>query len=122
MSEVTNAILYYGNGSDRVLEGVNKFFDQVENQRQRGFVSMDDPSLPHGWYGGAKMLEGELAIGAFNYLDVEALVEYLCQQCAKNELDPSSQLILQEQWEDRFRIINIDDEMRRRGMHVPEAW
>lgn len=68
------------------------------------------------------MLEADLAIGAFNYLDVEALVEHLCQQCAKHELDPSSQLILQQQDDDRFRIINIDDEMLRRSMSVPEAW
>ena len=67
------------------------------------------------------MLEADLAIGAFNYLDVEALVEHLCQQCAKHELDPNSQLILQEQDDDRFRIINIDDEMHRRGMSVSDT-
>lgn len=119
MSDVTNAILYYGNARDWILEGVNTFFDK---RGQRGFVSVEDPSLPYHWYGGTKMLEADLAIGAFNYLDVEALVEHLCQQCAKHELDPRSQLILEEQWEDRFRIINIDDEMRRRGMSVQEEW
>lgn len=30
-------------------------------------VNCEDESLPRGWYGGTKMLPGEVLVGAFNY-------------------------------------------------------
>ncbi len=118
MSWVTNTILHFGClGGDyemRTLEHINAFFDQ-RNDRQR-FVSVQDEALPRDWYGGSKRLECSLAIGAFNHLDIGALVEHLCALCAANELDPvATQLILMDQEEEKFRVINIEDEMLARG-------
>ena len=63
-----------GGISPDFLEKVNTFFEgQV-----KGFVSVEDEQLPRHWYGGGKYLECELAIGAFNHLDVEGLVRHLC--------------------------------------------
>jgi hypothetical protein len=145
MSWVTNAILYFGHlhGDEetRALEQVNVFFSLVQvhgsflgenvsgpvyvHPAPRGFVSVKDAALPRHWYGGSKGLECSLAIGAFNGLDIDALVEYLCNLCASKVLDPlAAQLILMDQEEDRFHVINIDEEMRARGMNVPkfEPW
>jgi hypothetical protein len=145
MSWVTNTILSFGHlhGDDevRALERVNEFFSlipkwvvqqssffsaedvsvaQYMSPAPRGFVSVKDPSLPQHWYGGTKHLQGSLAIGAFNGLDSDGLVEHLCKLCAANVLDPvTTQLILRDQEEDRFHVINIDEEMRARGMSVP---
>ncbi len=44
---------------------------------RRGLVACDNPDLPRGWYGGTKMLEVEVLIGAFNYLNVGAFVEHV---------------------------------------------
>ncbi len=143
MSWVTNAILYvghlHGDEEARALEQVNEFFSMVNLARKRaahrgfasndasepeywypaprGFVSVRDASLPQHWYGGSKGLECSLAIGAFNGLDIDALVDHLCSLCASKALDPAAtQLILMDQEEDRFRVINIDEEMRARSM------
>lgn len=141
MSWVTNVILHFGSwqGQDesRVLARVNEFFHlafgehrafvgaeddgrpQYWDPAPRGFISVEDPSLPQGWYGSGKNLEGSLAIGAFNGLDIAQLVEYLCTLCAENVLDPeATQLILMDQEERKFHVINIDEEMRARGMKV----
>jgi hypothetical protein len=73
LSVVTNTILHSSNGSPAFLDKINMFFEG----RQKGFVSVSDPRLPDGWYGGSKYLERNLAIGAFNHLDLDRLVQYL---------------------------------------------
>jgi len=93
------------------LEEVNAFFGD-----QKGFVSLDDESLPRGWYGGG--LECDLAIGAFNYLDLEGLTEHL--QSLDWPCIEDVQLLVLEHAEGKFRIINVftgtwiwDSEARR---------
>ncbi len=124
MSWVTNTILHFGSlGRDyerRPLEQVNVFITEHVGPEARGFVSVEDESLPCGWYGGGKNLECSLAIGAFNGLDINGLIEHLCNLCAANALDPvATQLILRDQEEEKFRVISIDEEMQARGMRVP---
>ncbi len=97
MSVVTNTILSYPIEEycpelERLLE-VNRFFAGSE-----GFVYCDD-------YGGTKMLETNIAIGAFNYLQLDELVKHL--KGIKWEQPDGVQLIVQEQNDSRFRIINI---------------
>jgi hypothetical protein len=115
MSVVTNAILHYKRwyGPD-FLDQVNTFFEG----RTKGFVSVHDEQLPRHWYGGGKYLECELAIGAFNYLDVGGLVRHLCSlagpiAAAYHEGEEGLQLIVLEQEQRRFRIINIADELTK---------
>jgi hypothetical protein len=116
MSVVTNAILHYKRsyGPD-FLDQVNGFFKGQVN----GFVSVENEQLPRHWYGGGKYLECELAIGAFNYLDVDGLIQHLCSLIGPHigkdyELDyayEGLQLIVLEQEQQRFRVINITDEL-----------
>ena len=63
MSWVTNTMLHFGNGGQAALDKVNAFFTDGPGHGP-GFVSVDDPALPRGWYGGSKMLECSVAIGA----------------------------------------------------------
>jgi hypothetical protein len=76
MSSVTNVILSFVDLKDlkdgETLPIVNKFFDG-----RPGLVAVNDPSLPKYWYGGGKVLECDLAIGAFNYLEFDEFVDYL---------------------------------------------
>jgi hypothetical protein len=103
---VTNVILstplYFDEEKEVITKKINEFFDDT----QKGFVNMDDENLPDGWYGGAKMLEAELFIGAFNYLDLPALIEHLKNIDWDGDIE-EVQLIVKEQEDDRFRIINI---------------
>lgn len=111
MSVVTNTILVF-DGDQEELDKVNAFFAEGLG-RGPGFVSVEDASLPRGWYGGSKGLECSLAIGAFNHLNIKALVDHLCALCLAGALDDQeTQLLLREQDEVKFRIIDIDDEMR----------
>ncbi len=72
MSVVTNAILSLGVAGKPILPLVNKYFEPAN-----GFVLVDDERLPDGWYGGNKYLECELAIGAFDYLDLDDFIRHL---------------------------------------------
>lgn len=110
MSVVTNVILHYSMFGPAYLAKVNEFFGD-----RSGFVSVDDESLPRGWYGGSKYLECDLAIGAFNHLDLDGLVRHLCSLPEPEEDAGEVQLMVLEQEEFRFRIINIAD-VRAAGM------
>lgn len=81
MSVVTNCILCldiqntsfaYGDEEDPGLAAVNRFFTDG-----RGFVCVDDKGLPRGWYGGTKMMEANIYLGAFNYLDLAGLIAHI---------------------------------------------
>jgi len=85
------------------LKEVNAFFGD-----QKGFVSLEDETLPRGWCGGTTWLECNLAIGALNYLDLEGLTKHLqsldwtCIDCIEDV-----QLLVLEYGEGKFRIINV---------------
>jgi len=115
MSVVTNAILHYPLDDEEFLNRVNTFFPRYI----RDFVSVEDKKLPDHWYGGSKSLECSLALGSFNQLDLEALIEHICQI---DYPQTDTQLIIKEQEEDRFTLINISDEIaRRQGDNIDES-
>jgi hypothetical protein len=115
MSVVTNAILHYPLDYEESLSRVNAFF----SPHVSGFVSVGDKRLPEAWYGGSKCLECGLAIGAFNHLDLQALIEHICQI---DYPQTNTQLFIMEQEEERFKLINISDEIaRRQGNNTSES-
>lgn len=107
MSVVTNVILSLGIMNEGPVDdpradvaAINAYFGDAT-----GLVSLDDPDLPRGWYGGSKMLEQPLYVGAFNYLDLDALVAHIRGLTFR---EPENvQLIVCEQDDDRFRIIDV---------------
>lgn len=102
MSLVTNVILsFLGLEEEKAqLVEVNKFFGNV-----KGLVCIEDEALPRGWYGGNSGFETSIAIGAFNYLDLNALVKHLKTLDWRWREDV--QLLVKEDGESGFRIINV---------------
>lgn len=108
MSWVTNIILstppYFGKEKEEIEKKINSFFEKGD----KGFVNCDDKKLPTGWYGGTKMLEAELWIGAFNYINLEDLVEHLENIDWGGDYEKEEvQLIIKDQDDKRFRILNL---------------
>lgn len=104
MSNVTNLLLSVGvedSGNEKRAE-VNTFFDQLDTH---SLVGMNDPALPRGWYGGSKMLEADLFIGAFNFLDLKAFHKHL--RSIEWKEPEAVQLIVMEQEDFVFRLINV---------------
>lgn len=115
MSSVTNVILHYcpldphsikGHIGFSTLTGMalTQVNDAMEDQGVH-FVSVTDKSLPRDWYGGSKCLEQDIAIGAFNRLNLEVLIEELREISWWRP--ERIQLIICEQDANRFRIINV---------------
>lgn len=123
MSVVTNVVLMHSShersrGEERayfVHDQIELYFQTGERAGDRdsrkGLVSADSPDLPRGWYGGTKMLEVEVLIGAFNYLDTAAFVEHLVN--LKWQWPEMVVLLVKEEREDvprvyRFRGNNLE--------------
>jgi hypothetical protein len=109
MSNVTNLILSIGHfdaEADKIVE-VNRYFEEpeIEALRCRGLVAIDDPALPEGWYGGSKYFEAYIYLGAFNYLLLDEFIEYV--RSIQWQSPESVQLVVMEQEDDRFRIIDV---------------
>ena len=113
MSGVTNILLCLGRDDARKAEGkiadVNRFFDCAWAYGGKGFVCLDDPALPKGWYGGSKYLEASVYAGAFNQLPLDSLIEHL--RSIEWEEPQCVQLLVQEQDDERFRLINVMDDV-----------
>lgn len=105
MSNVTNIILATQLGEDKeyLLE---KFSGYNANGLPFNLQSIDSDHLPKAWYGGSKMMEANVFLGAFNYLDLDSLIVYLKEEIQWN--DPMSvQLIVKKQDDYKFQIIDL---------------
>ncbi len=103
MSKVANVIIKFAVRDFYGLEAVNSFFDQDEN----GFVSVGSEELPRGWYGGDKMLEVNIGIGAFNYFDVDGFKRHL--EKIEWQRPEQVQLFIQDQHEDLFSVWTLKE-------------
>lgn len=100
MSLVTNCILSFCGAEEyERIEEVNSFFDC------KPLTSCDDESLPRGWYGGTKMLETSIYIGAFNYLLRYDFLNHI--STIGWEFPEDVQLLLQEQDDNCFAVFRI---------------
>ncbi len=109
MSLVTNVVLKWsleegGEAADVLpqLREVNTFFAE-----DRGFMWVDDPSLPRAWYGGTKMLETNLFIGAFNYLMEHELLSHL--RTLHWERPDCVELVLLGEDDETFRVVRLQE-------------
>ncbi len=112
MSDVTNLIISFSVIEDekKRINEVNSF---VNNGRNFKIISVDfeegktwfGRKRRKRWYGGSKVLETPLYIGAFNHLDKEGLVEHI--RGIDWEEPENVQLIIKEQESDKFKIIEI---------------
>ena len=112
MSEVTNLIISFSNGEDernRINE-VNSFFNNGQGFKinsadfEKGTNWLGKENRKR-WYGGSKMLETPLYLGAFNHLELQGLIDHI------KEIDweepENVQLIVKTQDSDKFMIIEI---------------
>ena len=101
MSLVTNCILSFcfAEEEQERIEEVNSFFDC------KPLTSCDDESLQRGWYGGTKMLETPIYIGAFNYLCKYDFFNHI--RSIDWEFPEDVQLLLQEQDYNCFAVFRI---------------
>lgn len=100
MSLVTNCILSFSilDDTEERMKEVNSFFDC------KPLVSCDE-SLCRGWYGGTKMLETPIYIGAFNYLPRYDFLNHI--STIDWEYPEDVQLLLQEQDYNCFAVFRI---------------
>ncbi len=107
MSSVTNLMLSFAVGEEEqtIAAQLNSY-----PNKGRGFllVSIDDKKLPRGWYGGSKMMETCIYLGACNYLDVDDFIEYL--HSIKWKSPEEVQLFAKRQWEDKFVVYDLSSE------------
>ncbi|MBO2007909.1 hypothetical protein [Hymenobacter negativus] len=105
MSDVTNLLIAFSLSEDE--EKIQQQLRQhvYNNITQFDAVSADSPTLPKGWYAGSKYLEAQLLIGAYNHLNLDELFVFM-----KNmtwECPEDVQLIVKEQWDSKFRLIDL---------------
>lgn len=95
MSVVTNCILALSVQDEGMIPRINDFFDL------RHFVDIEDA----GWYGGGKHLEVCVCFASINYLDLPGLIKHI--RGLRFELEEGVQLIVMEEDDNAFRIIDI---------------
>ena len=100
MSSVTNLILACSGSENERDTAI--FLNNFPNEGKAfKIVSIDDPSLPKGWYGGTKYMEARLYLGAYNYFNYQAFIAYL--QAYPWQYPEDVQLLIKEQYDDVFR-------------------
>lgn len=107
MSSVINLLLSFSTSEDEDARIV-----EVNNFRYRGIetnlISVDfdkNNDTRTAWYGGTKFLEACLYIGAFNHFDLDGFVQHLKQM--PWEEPENVQVIVKDQWDEKFRIIEL---------------
>lgn len=69
-------------------------------------VSIENEKLPKGWYGGSKFIEANIFIGAYNYLEIEKLIDFMKHQVQWQ--DPYVvQIIFKQQEDEKFQIVDL---------------
>lgn len=108
MSEITNLIITTSLSEN--VDYLSKKFKQYSvNGLPFNIVSMESENLPQNWYGGSKMFNANVFIGAFNYLKIDDLIKYLKEHIDWNS-PFSVQLFIKEQNDYKFKLIDIFNE------------
>ncbi len=107
MSFVTNVVLAYGRTPDEAAD--HRLLSEVNALNDAGSLThVEDARLPGRWFSNGKGLEVNLAVGAFNYLDLGRWVGAM----RENVDFPAYgcrfvQLMVQGEWNDGFGIIEV---------------
>jgi hypothetical protein len=103
MSRVTNVILTFSINENEDL--IRKELDEFKPDGNKAFASIDGPNLPRGWYGGTKIFEAPLYIGALNHVSTNQILDFL-KSCHWQEPE-YVQLIVREEEDEEFRIMKL---------------
>lgn len=110
MSVVTNVVCTFGlcdheNDHDLLAE-INGACGAASGGGR--LVHVEDEQLPRGWFCNGKTLEVNVAIGAFNGLDLREFVDAMRRTIAFQEFGCRFvQLLVQDQWTNGFGVIDV---------------
>jgi hypothetical protein len=93
MSHVTDVMLLWSadvEGAQRVLTAVNRYFTK---DGMAGLVHYDTPA--RGWQGGNKAMQCEVAMGAFNYLDIPDFIFFYRGRNSPSRTNTTTDSVLQ---------------------------
>lgn len=104
MSSVTNLMILFSCSEDaeEIIHDINQF---KFNGNNLNIVSIDNKKLPEKWYGGSKMMEAEILIGAYNGLPLHDLMSFLRKINWQNPEDV--QIMYKTQEEFKFTLIDL---------------
>jgi hypothetical protein len=105
MSIVTNIIIATSISEDPE-QLAHKFKEFQVNGNPFALVSIDNEALPKAWYGGSKMIEANVFIGAYNHLDLNALISFMRERVSW-ENPECVQLICKEENAYKFTLIDV---------------
>lgn len=107
MSEVTDVIVAFGLCDDEVHTEL--LLAKINACCSAGRVfSVDDRSLPAGWYYNRKASQVNVAIGSFNGLDLKDWIRNMRTSIEFSEFNCGFvQLIVQDQHHDGFGVIEV---------------
>ncbi|MCZ8285924.1 MAG: hypothetical protein O9353_10770 [Bacteroidia bacterium] len=86
-------------------EIINEINDFKFNGYNLNIVSIDDKKLPKKWYGGSKMMEAEILIGAYNGLPLNDLILFLKTINWQNPEDV--QILYKSQEDFKFTLMDL---------------
>lgn len=109
MSAVTNLIIACS-GSEREHDVIAQFSKFSDRGSVFKIESVHSSALKSNWYGGNKKLECNLFIGAYNYLPLDELIEFMKTDMSWDDIE-TVQIMVKEPNDDRFRIINLVEEI-----------
>jgi hypothetical protein len=69
--------------------------------------SIKDKNLPKNWHGGSKGFEASVLIGAYNYLSISDLINYMIN--IKWEYIEDVQLLYKEEGDFVFKLANLKE-------------
>ncbi len=108
MSDVTDVILSWAPHVFDDEEDAAALLQQVNQSKafkgQQGFVLINAEEC----YGGSRWLGMNIAIGAFNYLDLEGLIAHL--RTLQWKFPETVQLMVCGELDDKFRLIDVFSE------------
>lgn len=105
MSNVINIIILFSSSEDedKIIHQLSQF--EYKKDSFFNVKSIKDKILPENWHGGSKGFEASVLIGAYNYLDISDLINYMKK--LKWEYIEDVQLLYKEQEDFIFKLINL---------------
>lgn len=106
MSKVTNLILITStmDDSEFTISSLEKF---IIHGRPFNIKSIEDLTLPSGWYGGDKHMECNIFIGAYSSFPSNEFIDFI-----SNKVDwylrENVQVLIKEDADTKFRLIEIN--------------
>ena len=100
MSRITNVILSVPTCTEEgLIDKVNAYFEE-----SNGFCLVDEEKLG---FMTSHRIEANLYVGAFNHLDLKEFIAYLRTIEWGTEMNNEAQLIVKEQDDDGFHIVDL---------------